>query len=1168
MPQEFRIKNGVIVDQGGANITGSSFISGSLAINASGSSVFTVDGTAGRLFSVDDSLTGSLFSVNTVAGLPVIEAFSDNTVRVGQYGKQALFVSQSKVGIGKENALNGILDVSGSVTITGSITATNFTGSLFGTASWAQNATTSSYVLNAISSSFASTASNVLGGTTNYLARWTSATTLGIGVAYDNGTNVGIGTTSPATLFYVNGYTPSNWITTFNNTGSSGHQMYFGYNDGSTTRYGLYIAGGPGTGVSSFDLAVDGKFYVTSGGNVGIGTTSPETLLHINKSTEAGEGGYLYLDNPATSTLGNKSGIKFGTSNGASFASVPTGEITNVVTSAGSGASALTFGTFNGSSSGERMRLDAIGNLGLGVTPSAWSSLWSAQQFGQAGSLFAYKSDSNYTVISNNSYAVGGSFQVGDARYINNGFSTAYAQNNSGEHLWLTAPSGTAGGTITHTQAMTLNASGQLGIGTTSPSEKLHVVGNGLFTSNIQLTGDGYVYGNSTASSATIRAGIRFNSTNQELKFFTADLGRMTLDSSGNLGLGVTPSAWGSGSQAIENSTFAISIYGYTRNAFYNGSSWRYVSTDFASRYTQFNSEHLWYNAPSGTAGNVITFTQAMTLNAGGRLLVGTTSDDGGNRLQVNGGIISSVATGFTALITLKSGNGESYISETDGTLNMVFVNKSTIDLGANVSDIRFCTNNNTTTPALILALSGAATFSSSVTANSLVIKNGGVPAAQFFRDLDVTVVGPAGQGIEFGARNGASTYVAGAAIYGTLFNPATDGSLIFQTLTAGTLSEKMRITSGGNVSIGNTNNTFKLDVSGTGRFTERLQVRGGGAGTSQGGILIDYVSNANSRSWILNNDYNVFGDFAILQSTTQTGSTYTAPFYIKNDGNIGIGTTSPSQKLHIMSGSVLAEGGGTNNGVIIGSHTNNVGGAIYGKGITNQIMYFDSTNTILNGESNIYFRIANSDKVTINSSGNVGIGTTSPTYKLEVHGSSDDLYIAAVGSAPSLNLLDASSGPTIAGTIGLATGTNNFIQNSVPGDLCISTRGSTNASAYIMFGSGSTMTAYISGSGDMYIAGTLTQGSTRNIKENIVPISNALSIVTQIQGVTYNKKDGSATNEPGFIAEDMYSILPSLVSLDRAGDPQGIKYTNLTAYLLEAIKELKVEIDILKNET
>jgi hypothetical protein len=77
-----------------------------LNVRGSGSSatqsLFTVDGAAGRLFSVNDSLSGSLFSVNTIAGLPVIEAFSDNTVRIGQYGQKALFVSQSRVGIGTE----------------------------------------------------------------------------------------------------------------------------------------------------------------------------------------------------------------------------------------------------------------------------------------------------------------------------------------------------------------------------------------------------------------------------------------------------------------------------------------------------------------------------------------------------------------------------------------------------------------------------------------------------------------------------------------------------------------------------------------------------------------------------------------------------------------------------------------------------------------------------------------------------------------------------------------------------------------------------------------------------------------------------------------------------------------------------------------------------------
>lgn len=123
MPNEFKIKNGLIVDQGGISVTGSALITGSVAIVSSGSSVFTVDGTSGRLFSIDDSLSGSLFNVNTAAGLPVIEAFSDNTIRIGQFGKKALFVSQSKVGIGKETDLNGILDISGSLTVTGSILA-------------------------------------------------------------------------------------------------------------------------------------------------------------------------------------------------------------------------------------------------------------------------------------------------------------------------------------------------------------------------------------------------------------------------------------------------------------------------------------------------------------------------------------------------------------------------------------------------------------------------------------------------------------------------------------------------------------------------------------------------------------------------------------------------------------------------------------------------------------------------------------------------------------------------------------------------------------------------------------------------------------------------------------------------------------------------------------
>lgn len=82
--------------------------SGSLVLQGSGSlnrtNLFAIDGNSGRLFSVDDDLSDSLFSVNTIAGLPVIEAFADNTVVMGQYGQNTLVVKgNGDVGIGTAN---------------------------------------------------------------------------------------------------------------------------------------------------------------------------------------------------------------------------------------------------------------------------------------------------------------------------------------------------------------------------------------------------------------------------------------------------------------------------------------------------------------------------------------------------------------------------------------------------------------------------------------------------------------------------------------------------------------------------------------------------------------------------------------------------------------------------------------------------------------------------------------------------------------------------------------------------------------------------------------------------------------------------------------------------------------------------------------------------------
>ena len=67
---------------------------------SSGLDRFTIDGSNGRLFSVTDNLVGSLFSVNDIAGLPIIEAFDDNTVIMGAFNKNDFIITGGCVGIG------------------------------------------------------------------------------------------------------------------------------------------------------------------------------------------------------------------------------------------------------------------------------------------------------------------------------------------------------------------------------------------------------------------------------------------------------------------------------------------------------------------------------------------------------------------------------------------------------------------------------------------------------------------------------------------------------------------------------------------------------------------------------------------------------------------------------------------------------------------------------------------------------------------------------------------------------------------------------------------------------------------------------------------------------------------------------------------------------------
>jgi hypothetical protein len=156
------------------------------------------------------------------------------------------------------------------------------------------------------------------------------------------------------------------------------------------------------------------------------------------------------------------------------------------------------------------------------------------------------------------------------------------------------------------------------------------------FVSGSASLNGGYLqYINRTSASTRPDMNYYLASGGGSHKFYTNDLLRATLDSAGNLGLGVTPSAWTSSFKVLEipngGSMGAFSttpVVYINSNAFFNGSSWIYKTSAPSTRYqlNGNNGTHDWFIAPSGTAGNAITFTQAMTLDASGRLVVGHTS--------------------------------------------------------------------------------------------------------------------------------------------------------------------------------------------------------------------------------------------------------------------------------------------------------------------------------------------------------------------------------------------------------------------------------------------------------------------------------------------------------------------------------------------------------------
>ena len=191
----------------------------------------------------------------------------------------------------------------------------------------------------------------------------------------------------------------------------------------------------------------------------------------------------------------------------------------------------------------DAVTIDTAQNMGLGVTPSAWGSPFKAFQFGANGGSLNYRTDSNQAV----ELALNWFYDGTNSKYINSNWATRYRQF-SGAHEWYTAASGTAGNTITFTQAMTLDASGRLGIGSTSPSAKLTL-------KNPSSSGEQIIANIESASSSSVVGRLTYDQTNDimrlvnmssysgaGLRFGVNGLDQVNIDLSGNLLVGTTTS--------------------------------------------------------------------------------------------------------------------------------------------------------------------------------------------------------------------------------------------------------------------------------------------------------------------------------------------------------------------------------------------------------------------------------------------------------------------------------------------------------------------------------------------------------------------------------------------------------------------------------------------------
>jgi hypothetical protein len=614
---------------------------------------------------------------------------------------------------------------------------------------------------------------------------------------------------------------------------------------------------------------------------------------------------------------------------------------------------------------------------------------------------------------------------------------------------------------------------------------------------------------------------LEYNHNSNYMRMIVNNAEVVRIDSSGNVGVGTEtiPTYW-SGYTALQlgadNSIFSNTATGsgsaifIGQNIYNDGSDYRYTgaASNEAGLLDMRSGLFRFYNAPNGSAGSVATMSQRLTVGLNGNFGIGTGNDPVAP-LEVTGNSTNSF------LLNPIYGIGQN-----------IFFNGSAWD----------SVNHSVGGSIIQLGNDGSFAFRRATAANPPVLSYSmyidssgkvGINAIDPVKTLDV---------------RGSLAISNSTASYWYIDRNDATGNFDLNENTNGTL--------------------FSVSTNGLGSFVN----------TSIGDKLLLAGDNAASARGLMFN----------CSTTTNQGDTWD----IDAQSVTGIikFSTGSSEKMRITSSgltifksSFVAAGsyGGELN--IGGSSVTTFGlQAKYNQGGATQSTLYSSPGYTSNDQLFLLGAGAgNTSQLVLRGNGRVGIGTTSPLTKLHIEGPNNNdgndyaqLYIKGTGTYP----LD------IAGIVLDSAGSNQshirFHNNGTPKVQIRYNEGgnAVDKLGVYSFVLGSNIAEFNNGTGDFVVKGDVTaygSPSDKRLKENIKPIESALDKASKLQGVTFDWKEKGITNlkeDIGFIAQDVQKIIPELVRENQNG-MLSMRHQGIAPILLEAIKELKAEIEGLKNK-